>query len=114
MTAMRTIVREFRLAIRRLRRAPAFVAAGTLSLVLGIGANTAIFSAVEAVLLRPLPVAGLSSVVALESDIPSMSISHAALAPAEVTDLAERRDVFRQGFGIRRALSCGLRSRLIR
>ena len=52
---LEAMLRNFRLAVRSLAKAPAFSATVILTLALGIGANSAVFSAIDAVLLRPLP-----------------------------------------------------------
>ena len=51
------LVHEARFVLRALRRSPGFTAAATLTLALSVGATTAVFSVVDAVLIRPLPVA---------------------------------------------------------
>ena len=55
LVGLETIAKDIRFAFRNLRKNPGVTAVTTLSLALGIGANTAIFSAIHAILLRPLP-----------------------------------------------------------
>src|SRR5215510_16444361 len=78
------IIKEIRYGIRSLVRNPAFTTVALLTLALGIGANTAIFSVVNAVLLRPLPFADAESIVWLWDTIPQL--------PTAPTSLPEFRD----------------------
>jgi len=61
---------DLRYALRMLRRQPVFFAVAVVSLALGIGANSAIFSFADAILLRPLPVVRPSEVLTIDSSTP--------------------------------------------
>ena len=85
------LVRDLRYGLRALRRNPMFASVAVLTLALGIGANTAIFSMADAVLFRTLPVDKPRDLVVLRQRAPSGDIF--PFTSAAASDLAPGRDV---------------------
>jgi putative ABC transport system permease protein len=91
---MERLISDVRTAVRVLARSPGFTIVAALTLAVGIGLNTAIFSVLNAVLLRPLPTPELERLVVIRESLPELNLLDAPLAPAEVLDLDVRRDAF--------------------
>src|SRR5260370_11634747 len=83
---MRTFVSDLRYAIRLLLKSPGFASIAILALGLGIGANTALFSLVDRVLIRPLPFADPEHLVMVWED--ASHISFPRNTPAVATYIA--------------------------
>src|SRR5690242_19726897 len=95
--SMRDFLRSITYAIRVLRKNPGFTLSALAVLTLGIGANTAIFSVVNAVLLKPLPFADSDSIVTV-SHVPPASafpgLKRFAVSAANYLDWRKQNDVF--------------------
>ena len=86
MTVMDELGQDLRYALRALRAAPGFTAVALLTLMLGIGANTAIFSVVRGVLLEPLPFPGAEQLVRVWHGQPSSGIARGAVSEPDFLD----------------------------
>jgi putative ABC transport system permease protein len=81
-----------RLALRSLAKTPGFTATVVLTLALGIGANSAVFSAIDAVLLRPLPFPDADRLMRLEQKLPK--VSQTFVAPIRLVDWSRLNSTF--------------------
>ena len=87
---------DIRYALRNLLRRPTFTLIAVVTLALGIGANTAIFSAINALLLKPLPFPELDRVVAIWDKLPSRGVMHNEVAVANYLDWQSQTQSFDQ------------------
>src|SRR5580658_1224159 len=88
---------DLRYAVRTLRKSPAFAAFVMLTLALGIGANTTVFTVINTVLLHPLPVKSASQLVAVDTLAANAASRSGRLLPVSylnLEDLREKNQVF--------------------
>ena len=88
------LVKDLVLSLRGLRRAPGFAAAALLTLALGIGAATAIFSVAYGVLLRPLPFREADRLVEVSVDLAGTGTAYGSLSAPEYVDLVRDAPAF--------------------
>jgi predicted permease len=91
---METFLQDVRYALRLLRKSPGFAAVVILTLGLGIGANTAIFSVVNSVLLRSLPFREPDRLVKIIFSNPGIGLNDVPFSVPEIEDLRSRSGVF--------------------
>ena len=91
---METLIKDIRYGIRGLLKRPGFTVIALITLALGIGANTAIFSVVNAVLLRPLPFQKPEELVIVWEDLTFAGFPHNTPAPANYVDWKTQNQSF--------------------
>ena len=91
---MEILTKDFRYAVRRLLKRPGFTAIVVITLALGIGANTAIFSVVNGVLLRPLPYPNSDQIVMISGRLDTQGIRNLGSSLEEFASYRDRNHSF--------------------
>ena len=93
---MNTLAKDLRYAVRTLVKSPGFTVAAILSLAIGIGVNTSIFSIINALLLRPLPYQDADRLVILWNRSPGLNITEDWFSTAQYFDIKTGHSGFEQ------------------
>ena len=93
---METLRQDLSYGFRTLYRNPGFTAVAVLSLAIGIGANSAIFSVINALLLRPLPYQDADRLVILWQRSPGLNVAQDWFSPGQCLDVKVENQVFEQ------------------
>ena len=95
MTFWDQFVQDLRFGVRTLRRSPGYTLAAVLILALGIGANTAMFSVIDGVLLKPLPFRDGKELVLIQQAAPQANVANVGVAIPELWDYRARLESVR-------------------
>jgi putative ABC transport system permease protein len=102
---VQALIQDARYAVRVLTRAPLFTATALLTLAVGIGATTAIFSVVSAVLLRDLPYPNADRIMLVFNSYQQAGLEAAAVSPEEFADLRAQTQAFESMAALRPQIS---------
>jgi predicted permease len=91
---MTSLLQNLRVAVRMLAKSPGFTAVAVVTLALGIGANTAVFSVLDTVLLRPLPYKSPEQLVLVTETLPQQGHEELGVSAAEYFDYRNRNRSF--------------------
>jgi putative ABC transport system permease protein len=91
---MESLIKDIRYGIRSMLKRPGFTATALITLALGIGASAAIFSVVNAVLLRPLPYPNPDQIVTIWGKLPTHGLDKLDVSPPEYIDYRSRNQTF--------------------
>ena len=91
-------MQDLKFALRQLRKSPGFTLIAVITIALGIGATTAIFTVVDATLLEPLPYPHAEQLVSIQDDLPGLGARDVGMSQpdGEIYSILEFLNTFRQ------------------